>query len=125
MRTAIGAVVCVVCGGPWSGGYAPVGTLARFAGMALQAKHVIVHGRVQGVGFRYFVQRAGARLGLMGDVRNCADSTVEIIVEGPARRIEEFLREVREGPPMSWVERLEIHDLPTRGKYHSFLIEGW
>ncbi len=93
--------------------------------MAVGAKHIIVHGRVQGVGFRYFVQHAATRLGLTGDVRNSPDATVEIIVEGPARRIEEFIREVREGPPLSLVERLDVHDLPARGHYSSFLIEGW
>ncbi len=93
--------------------------------MAVSAKHIVVHGRVQGVGFRYFVQLAAMRLGLTGDVRNSPDSTVEIIVEGPARRIEEFIREVREGPPLSRVERLDVHDLPARGHYKSFLIEGW
>ena len=93
--------------------------------MVIQAKHIIVHGRVQGVGFRYFVQRAGTRLGLTGNVRNCPDSTVEIVVEGSAKRIEEFLQEVKEGPPVSWVERLEIHDMPALRNYRSFLIEGW
>lgn len=93
--------------------------------MAAKAKHIIVHGRVQGVNFRYFVQRVGSRLGLTGNVWNCPDSTVEIVVEGSAGRIEEFLREVEQGPPLARVERLEIHDIPARGNYRSFLIEGW
>ena len=93
--------------------------------MAMQAKHIIVQGRVQGVGFRYFVQRVGMRLGLTGNVRNCPDSAVEIVVEGPARRIEEFVKEVGQGPPLARVERLDIHDIPPRGNYRSFLIEGW
>jgi acylphosphatase len=93
--------------------------------MAHEAKHIIVHGRVQGVGFRYFVRALGEDLDLTGNVRNCPDETVEIVVEGPSRRIGEFLRAVEKGPPLSKVERLEINDIPVRGKYRSFLIEGW
>ena len=93
--------------------------------MSKQARNIIVHGRVQGVGFRYFVQRVGRRLGLNGDVSNRPDGLVEIVVEGPADRIDEFIREVRKGPPMGWVERLEIHDIAFTGSYSTFLIEGW
>ena len=89
------------------------------------AKHVIVHGRVQGVGFRYFVQRIGARLDLTGDVRNLPDSTVEIVVEGSAEKIEEFIREVSRGPSLSRVERVDVHDMTAGGRYGSFLVEGW
>jgi acylphosphatase len=93
--------------------------------MAKQARRIIVYGMVQGVGFRYFVQRVGKRLGLIGEVRNLPDWTVEIVVEGDSGRLEEFIREVRKGPPMAHVERLEIHDIAVSGSYPSFLIEGW
>jgi acylphosphatase len=93
--------------------------------MAVHAKRIIVHGRVQGVGFRYFVQHIAARLGLAGDVRNCPDSTVEIVVEGDAKKVAELIKEVQRGPSLARVERLEILDIQIRGKYQSFLIEGW
>jgi acylphosphatase len=93
--------------------------------MAIQAKYIVVHGRVQGVGFRYFVQRVGLRLGLTGNVRNCPDSTVEIAVEGPAKQIADFVQEVEQGPPLARIEHLDIHDMQARGNYRSFLIEGW
>ena len=93
--------------------------------MTKQAKHIIVHGRVQGVGFRYFVQKTGSRLGLEGDVRNCPDSTVEIQVVGSAKKIEEFIKLIEKGPTFARVERLEIHDIQAMGSYGSFLIEGW
>lgn len=80
---------------------------------------------VQGVGFRYFVQRVGRRLGLTGDVRNLPDWTVEIVVEGNPSQVEEFLREVRKGPPMAYVERLEVQDIAVSGSYSDFSIEGW
>ena len=92
--------------------------------MALEAKHIVVHGDVQGVGFRYFVQRVAVRLGIGGNVRNCPDSTVEIVAEGEPDRMVDFVREVRKGPRLGRVDRLEIEDIPPRGN-HAFLIEGW
>ena len=93
--------------------------------MSVQAKQIRVHGRVQGVGFRYFVQRAGNRLGLTGKVRNRPDDTVEIVVAGDAELIGEFVREVTKGPPLSRVERLEIEDIAPVERFRSFQIEGW
>jgi acylphosphatase len=93
--------------------------------MTRQARRIIVHGRVQGVGFRYFVQRAGKRFKLGGDVRNLADGTVEIQVEGPPAPLEEFIREVRQGPSAAHVERLEIREIAATGRYSTFMMEGW
>ncbi len=93
--------------------------------MAMQARRIVVHGMVQGVGFRYFVQRTGKRLGVTGNVSNLPDSTVEIVVEGKSGPVEEFIEEVRKGPAMAHVTRLEITELPVSGKYPTFLIEGW
>ena len=93
--------------------------------MAACAKHIIVHGRVQGVGFRYFVEHVGNRIGLTGNVRNCPDSTVEIIVEGDARKIAEFIRQVERGPSLARVQRVDVVDIPAQGTYGSFSIEGW
>ena len=93
--------------------------------MAACAKQITVHGRVQGVGFRYFVQHVGNRLGLNGDVRNCPDSTVEIVVEGDARKMVEFIRQVRQGPSLARIERVDVLDIPVIGTYSSFSIEGW
>jgi acylphosphatase len=92
--------------------------------MAARAKSIIVHGRVQGVGFRYFVKHIGNRMGLMGDVRNCPDSTVEIVVEGDARKIADFIKQVEKGPSLARVERVNVVDIPIRGTYSSFSIEG-
>ena len=92
--------------------------------MASTGKHIIVYGRVQGVGFRFFVQRVGRRLGLLGAVRNCPDLTVEIVVEGEVGKVEEFIKEVQKGPPVARVERLDIQDIDPRGTYRAFMIEG-
>jgi acylphosphatase len=93
--------------------------------MPMQAKHIIVHGRVQGVGFRYFVRHVGNRLGLTGNVCNCPDSTVEIVVEGTSGKISDFIKEVEKGPALARVDRVDIADMPAQGNYGSFLMEGW
>jgi acylphosphatase len=93
--------------------------------MAACAKQIIVHGRVQGVGFRYFVQHAANRLGLTGNVCNCPDSTVEIVVEGDAGKIAEFIKQVEAGPSLARVQHVDVIDIRVQGAYGSFLIEGW
>jgi acylphosphatase len=93
--------------------------------MAACAKQITVYGRVQGVGFRYFVQHVGNRMELRGNVRNCPDSTVEIVVEGDAGKIADFVKQVEKGPSLARVQRVDIVDIPVTGTYSSFLIEGW
>jgi len=93
--------------------------------MAAEAKRIIVHGRVQGVGFRFFVRDLGERLGLAGNVWNRYDRAVEIVVEGGPEQIAEFIQEVEMGPPMARVLRLEVEDLPATGAASRFQIEGW
>jgi acylphosphatase len=93
--------------------------------MATCAKQITVHGRVQGVGFRYFVQHVGNRLGVVGNVRNCPDSTVEIVVQGSEKNIAEFVKQVERGPALARVQRVEVVDIPVHDSYGSFLIEGW
>lgn len=77
------------------------------------------------MGFRYFVQHAAERLGLYGNVRNCDDGTVEIVVEGNPKRIAEFIQLLEKGPPMARVIRLDIRDVPAESNYSTFQIEGW
>jgi acylphosphatase len=93
---------------------------------SIQAKLITVHGRVQRVGFRYFVQDAANRLGLKGKVRNCPESTVEIVAEGNAKAIAELIEQVKQGPQLARVERVEAVDIPVDGSYGSFSInKGW
>lgn len=75
--------------------------------MSERAVHVIVSGRVQGVGFRYFVEREAIRLGIFGWVRNRRDGTVEAVFSGTEEQIEAMLKAAKQGPPASKVERLE------------------
>ena len=71
-------------------------------------KHIVVHGQVQGVGFRYYVQREAERLDLAGWARNCPDGTVEIEAQGDDAALESFLQAVRKGPAFSRVGEVEV-----------------
>lgn len=69
--------------------------------------HCIIHGAVQGVGFRYHAQRCARELSLNGWVRNLRRGQVETEVEGPRPALESYLEQMREGPGFSRVERVE------------------
>ena len=77
---------------------------------ARQAKHYIVTGRVQGVGFRYFVRQQAQALGLAGWVRNLPDGRVEAFIEGMPTELSQMESLLNEGPSMSRVERVESSD---------------
>jgi acylphosphatase len=68
--------------------------------------HVRVEGRVQGVGFRRFVQRVAGGLGLGGWTRNLSDGSVEVLAVGTADDVTELRRRLLAGPPYAGVERL-------------------
>jgi len=66
-----------------------------------------VHGLVQGVGFRWWAQHQGRRLGLRGTVRNCPDGTVEVAFAGPAAAVDIMCQQLRTGPSAASVSDLE------------------
>ncbi len=67
-----------------------------------------VHGRVQGVGFRWFVRRDAARLGLAGWVANDPSGAVKLVAEGDAAALDELLVDLHEGPPGAVVDRVDV-----------------
>ena len=71
-----------------------------------------VHGRVQGVGFRYFVRARARALGVRGWVRNMADGAVELAAAGSEAAMTELEGAVRAGPPGARVDRLEMLAAP-------------
>ena len=73
------------------------------------AKRLVVHGRVQGVGFRYATSQEAKRLGLAGWVRNRQDGSVEILIEGNADAIDEMVDWASHGPEAADVTRLDIN----------------
>jgi acylphosphatase len=72
-----------------------------------------VRGRVQGVGFRYFVLREARRLELDGWTCNEADGSVRVVADGPRETLDVLLEALREGPPSSLVERVIVNWPPV------------
>lgn len=84
--------------------------------------HVLVRGRVQGVGFRWHVREIARRLGLRGWVRNCPDGAVEIAAEGSDESIQRLQDELRKGPPGAVVSSVEDLDPLDQLHDHPFAI---
>jgi acylphosphatase len=75
----------------------------------MEARRVVVHGRVQGVGFRWFVVRNAEALGVWGTIRNRPDGAVEAILTSVDKAdMEALIQQIRHGPPASRVERVEV-----------------
>ena len=83
----------------------------------------LISGEVQGVGYRFFAQRAAARHQVLGHVRNRPDGRVEVVAEGSASAVEEFKKDLVTGPQWSRVEQVEEINLEPSGLYASFRIE--
>ena len=87
------------------------------------ARKFFVGGEVQGVGYRFFAQRAAARHQVVGYVKNLDDGRVEVVAEGPPRQVEEFKHELATGPRFSSVDHIEEINLDPSGLYSAFRIE--
>ena len=87
------------------------------------AYRAVVHGRVQGVGFRYSAVSKALRLGLTGWVRNTRDGTVETHFEGDPGKTDEFLKWLRRGPSSARVIRVDKQHVPPYHTYRTFSIE--
>jgi acylphosphatase len=67
----------------------------------------VIHGDVQGVGFRYFVTRHAQARGLRGWVRNRSDGAVELVAEGERAKLDELLEAARQGPRHARVDSVD------------------
>ena len=83
---------------------------------------VVVGGVVQGVGFRWFVQRTASGLGLSGWVANRSDGRVELVAEGEADAIDKLLTAVRDGPPGAWVRDVSVRPEAATGMRGGFSV---
>ncbi|MGE5143344.1 MAG: acylphosphatase [Acidobacteriota bacterium] len=77
----------------------------------MNAVRYIVSGRVQGVGFRWFVMREAARLDLSGYVRNLPDGTVEVVAQGAVAALVSLESALRHGPPAARVDGVDKSNL--------------
>jgi acylphosphatase len=81
----------------------------------MPAYRYIVQGRVQGVGYRYFVRRQAEVLGVTGYARNRPDGSVEVVAEGPEEALRDFEARLREGPDFASVKGLDRAAIEDRG----------
>jgi len=72
------------------------------------ARHLIITGRVQGVGFRFYTQRKARELGITGWVRNRRDGAVEAMVQGSSGAVEAMIAWARRGPPSAVVAEVRV-----------------
>jgi acylphosphatase len=90
----------------------------------VQARRYLVRGRVQGVGFRWFVEREAHILGIAGWVRNNNDGTVEVLAQGTRDQLSGLHSRLREGPRAARVDSVEVSDENPTPRLSSFGIEG-
>jgi acylphosphatase len=81
----------------------------------LIARHIVVSGRVQGVGFRYLLEQRAAAAGLAGWVRNTADGTVEAVIEGQPSAVDDVLGWIRHGPRDAVVGSVDVSEVVPQG----------
>lgn len=90
--------------------------------MSKKQEKYIVHGFVQGVGYRYFVLRKATSLNLTGYAKNLWDGTVEIVAEGEEDALESLFEYLKTGPSRSVVSKVEKEYKEFSGKFDRFDI---
>ncbi len=92
--------------------------------VAVTRLEATIRGRVQGVGFRYFVVRRAMELGLVGWVANTADGSVRCVAEGPTATLDTFEAGLREGPVGAIVDAVDLVRMPGTGRFDRFAIRS-
>ena len=82
--------------------------------MNIEAVHIVVRGRVQGVWFRGNAQSFASERGLKGWAKNCPDGTVEIHVEGAKEKLDQFIKWCAKGPPSADVTGMDVTPVPAK-----------
>lgn len=87
------------------------------------SKKIVIQGHVQGVGMRYYLMGNARGLGLSGWVRNCADGTVECLIQGGSDAAAQFMHAAKQGPSMARVENIRVIDVPHDDSITSFKVQ--
>jgi acylphosphatase len=89
----------------------------------MDTRRCVVRGRVQGVGFRWFVTRQASDLGVRGTVRNREDGAVEVVLQADeSETVATLVDRIRSGPPASHVEDVECESLEDPPRYDGFEV---
>lgn len=91
--------------------------------MAKELRVIKIHGKVQGVGYRFFATRVARRLGLKGSISNERDGTVNALVEGEKKAIDEWIEELKEGPRYAEVTKIDQETKEFTGKLGDFDVK--
>jgi acylphosphatase len=90
----------------------------------IEARRFVVRGRVQGVGFRWFVEREAHMLAIAGWVRNNQDGSVEVLAQGTRDQLAGLRSRLRDGPRAARVDAVEVSEASPIAGLNSFRIEG-
>jgi acylphosphatase len=88
-----------------------------------ETRLIRIHGKVQGVGYRFFATRVARRLGLKGYIQNNRDGSVEAAVEGEKEAIDEWLEELKEGPRYAEVTKIDQESKEFTGRLPDFDVK--
>ena len=91
--------------------------------MPKEQRVIRIHGKVQGVGYRFFATRTARRLGLKGHIANNRDGTVDAVVEGERETIDEWLEELKEGPRYAEVTKIDQETKDFTGRLGDFDVK--
>lgn len=91
--------------------------------MPKELRQIRIHGKVQGVGYRFFATRVARRLGLKGWIQNNRDGSVEAAVEGEKQAIDEWVEELKEGPRYAEVTRIDQESKDFTGRLPDFDVK--
>lgn len=86
-------------------------------------RHLLIRGRVQGVGYRYFVRSKAVNRGVTGWVRNCGNGDVECEAQGEQKVLLDFIGDLKAGPPMARVDSVSETPAAERPEEASFEIK--
>ena len=85
--------------------------------------HIIVSGKVQSVGYRYFSQMKAVQYEVTGWAKNLSNGSVEIMAQGSKDDLESFAADLRVGNPFSKIEDMEMTEVEITEEFHSFTIK--
>jgi acylphosphatase len=91
--------------------------------MPKEQRVIRIHGKVQGVGYRFFATRVARRLGLKGTIQNNRDGSVDAVVEGERASIDDWLEELKEGPRYAEVTKIDQETKDFTGRLGDFDVK--
>ena len=95
---------------------------SQHSSLNLKRLRVVLQGRVQGVGFRYYATDLARQLQLVGTCRNLRNGDVEIVAEGEEGALEALLVHLKNGPRTAHINNMIVVWLPATGEYRGFRI---